>query len=129
MIDTGNFKNSTIRYKHEGSGTVVVLIHGYLESLNIWNKFSNELSKKFSVISIDLPGHGQSDIVADVHTMEIMAEDLIFGTAPFPVTTRRGLKLLKMPRSRDYFSGMKRKTSGWKTLRQNYLKSLIMKMN
>lgn len=74
MIDKVNFRNSTIRYKDEGSGSVVVLLHGYLESLNIWDKFSDELSKKFRVICIDLPGHGQSGIVADAHTMEIMAE-------------------------------------------------------
>jgi pimeloyl-ACP methyl ester carboxylesterase len=69
-----NFKNTTIRYKVEGSGTPIVLLHGYLESLDIWDKFPGELMKRFRVISIDLPGHGKSGIVTDVHTMEIMAE-------------------------------------------------------
>ncbi len=73
MFDRINFKNSSIRYKCEGSGTAVVLLHGYLESLNIWDKFSKKLSEKFRVISIDLPGHGQSGILADIHTMELMA--------------------------------------------------------
>lgn len=77
MIDIANFKNSTIRYKVEGAGTVVVLLHGYLESLKIWNKFSDKLSKEFRVICIDLPGHGRSGIVAGAHTMEIMAEGVI----------------------------------------------------
>jgi pimeloyl-ACP methyl ester carboxylesterase len=74
MTDTVIFKNTTVRYKHEGSGTAVVLLHGYLESLDIWNKFSDQLSEKFSVVSIDLPGHGQSGILSDTHTMELMAE-------------------------------------------------------
>jgi len=74
MTGTVNFRNTSIRYKVEGAGTEVVLLHGYLESLDIWHKFSGELRKKFRVVSIDLPGHGQSGIIADVHTMEIMAE-------------------------------------------------------
>lgn len=74
MTDTVNFKNAIVRYKQEGSGAAVVLLHGYLESLDIWNKFSDQLSGKFSVISIDLPGHGQSGILSDTHTMELMAE-------------------------------------------------------
>lgn len=74
MIDKVDFKDSTIRYKSEGAGTPLVLLHGYLESLNIWNKLAAELSKEFRVVSIDLPGHGHSGIIANVHTMEIMAE-------------------------------------------------------
>lgn len=69
-----NFRNSSVRYKVEGEGKEIVLLHGYLESLDIWCKFSGELKKEFRVVSIDLPGHGQSGIIADVHTMEIMAE-------------------------------------------------------
>ena len=74
MDDKVYFKNTGIRYKAEGSGTTIVLLHGYLESSDIWDKFSGELKHEFRVISIDLPGHGKSGIVADIHTMEIMAE-------------------------------------------------------
>jgi pimeloyl-ACP methyl ester carboxylesterase len=37
MDERINFKNTAIRYKVEGSGTPIVLLHGYLESLGIWN--------------------------------------------------------------------------------------------
>jgi pimeloyl-ACP methyl ester carboxylesterase len=74
MDDIINFKGAKIRYRVEGSGTTVVLLHGYLESLDIWNGFSAGLAKKYRIVSIDLPGHGKSGIVSDVHTMEIMAE-------------------------------------------------------
>ncbi len=74
MTSTIKFNNISIRYKIEGMGTVVVLLHGYLESLDIWSAFSEELMKKFRVISIDFPGHGQSGIIADIHTMEMLAE-------------------------------------------------------
>ena len=74
MTGTVNFRNSSVRYKVEGEGAEVVLLHGYLESLDIWHKFSGELKKKFRVVSIDLPGHGHSGIIANAHSMEIMAE-------------------------------------------------------
>jgi pimeloyl-ACP methyl ester carboxylesterase len=74
MIGTVNFRNTSIRYKAEGTGRAILLLHGYLESLDIWHEFSGKLNKKFTVISIDLPGHGLSGIIANAHTMEIMAE-------------------------------------------------------
>ena len=74
MTGKVKFKNISIQYKVEGMGTVVVLLHGYLESMDIWSAFSGELIKKFRVICIDLPGHGQSGIISDIHTMEILAE-------------------------------------------------------
>jgi len=74
MTGEVKFKNTYIRYKVEGKGTDVVLLHGYLESMDIWTAFSGKLMKKFRVVSIDLPGHGQSGIISDVHTMEILAE-------------------------------------------------------
>lgn len=74
MTGKVKFKNTYIRYKVEGKGTDVVLLHGYLESLDIWTAFSGELMKKFRVISIDIPGHGESGIISDTHTMEILAE-------------------------------------------------------
>ena len=69
------FKNTKISYKTEGSGkTNVVLLHGFLESIDIWKAYSKELSKNNRVVSIDLLGHGQSACLAYVHTMEEMAE-------------------------------------------------------
>jgi len=74
MIDFIKFQNQPIRYKTEGLGNVVVLLHGFLESLEIWNSFSEMLSKYFNVISIDLPGHGESGSVGEIHSMDLMAE-------------------------------------------------------
>lgn len=69
------FKNTKISYKTEGKGkTNVVLLHGFLESLDIWKAYSKELAKLHTVISIDLLGHGNSACLAYVHTMEEMAE-------------------------------------------------------
>ena len=45
-----------------------------MESLQIWEDFFRELSTKFKIICIDLPGHGKSECVAEVHSMALMAD-------------------------------------------------------
>jgi pimeloyl-ACP methyl ester carboxylesterase len=50
------------------------MLHGFLESSDIWNLFSRKLSKDFQVILIDLPGFGRSELIGAVHTMDLMAE-------------------------------------------------------
>jgi pimeloyl-ACP methyl ester carboxylesterase len=39
----------------------------------IWGSFKDELTRNYRVISIDLPGHGKSGTISEIHTMEIMA--------------------------------------------------------
>lgn len=69
-----NFNHTNIRYRDQGKGSPVVLLHGYLESLNIWDDFAKALSSDFRVITVDLPGHGESGIPGKISTMEGMAE-------------------------------------------------------
>jgi len=68
------FKKKNIFFTDEGKGKTIVLLHGFTESLKIWNKFSSQLSKEFRVICIDLPGHGKSEPVDAIHSMELLAE-------------------------------------------------------
>jgi len=68
------FRTSSINYTDKGAGKAIVLLHGYLESLEIWNGFADELAKSFRVIAIDIPGHGKSGKVAAIHSMDLMAE-------------------------------------------------------
>jgi pimeloyl-ACP methyl ester carboxylesterase len=70
-------QKKNINYTDEGTGKVIVLLHGFTESLKIWTGFSTQLSKKYRVITLDLPGHGKSDCIGKVHTMDAMA-DLIY---------------------------------------------------
>ena len=70
------FKTGTINYTDQGTGYVIVLLHGYLETLEIWSDFAKELAKSFRVIAIDIPGHGLSGKVSEIHTMDLMAEAL-----------------------------------------------------
>ncbi len=74
MTYTIPYKGSTIRFSEDGSGYPIILLHGYMESLDVWDDFAADLSKEYRVISIDLPGHGKTGIFAPIHTMDIMAE-------------------------------------------------------
>ena len=70
------FNGIPIRYEDSGEGFPVVMLHGYLESLNIWDDFACKLSEKYRVITIDIPGHGESGVIGEVHSMDKMAEML-----------------------------------------------------
>ncbi len=37
-------------------------------------KWKLDLSKDFTLIKIDLPGHGKSKVYQEIHTVELMAE-------------------------------------------------------
>lgn len=49
-----------IEYKDEGSGKVVLLLHGWGTNLTTFNQLAGHLSLKFRVIRFDFPGFGQS---------------------------------------------------------------------
>ena len=52
--------NKKIHYVEKGSGTPVILIHGFLYNTAMWDRNSDELSKRFKVYAIDLWGWGYS---------------------------------------------------------------------
>ncbi|AWG24329.1 alpha/beta fold hydrolase [Flavobacterium kingsejongi] len=68
------FKNTTIHYTDQGKGTAIVLLHGFLENRGMWDYYVSELSKKNRVITIDLLGHGQTESLGYIHSMEDNAD-------------------------------------------------------
>lgn len=54
----------------------VVLLHGYLESMYVWDDFLPLLTPHMRVITVDIPGHGVSEVKGEVHTMEYVADVL-----------------------------------------------------
>lgn len=68
------FKQTKISYTDQGKGTAVVLLHGFLENQKMWDAFVPEWSKKFRIITIDLLGHGDTDCMGYIHTMEDNAD-------------------------------------------------------
>ena len=69
-----NYKSTGLFYTTKGTGNPLVLLHGFLESTKIWEPFIEKLSAKRQVICIDLPGHGKSGNIGEIHTMELMAD-------------------------------------------------------
>jgi pimeloyl-ACP methyl ester carboxylesterase len=67
------YNGGKIYYSDTGEGEIVVLLHGYLETSDIWSGFAKKLTKKFRIISVDLPGHGLSKVYSENHTMMFMA--------------------------------------------------------
>ena len=68
-----NYNEGKIYYSDKGEGEAIILLHGYLETSEIWAGFADKLSGKFRVICVDLPGHGLSEVYSVNHSMEFMA--------------------------------------------------------
>ena len=73
MIKNITYSNGKITYFDTGSGEVVILLHGYLETAEVWDDFAKALANKFRVISVNLPGHGDSFLPGNSYSMELMA--------------------------------------------------------
>jgi pimeloyl-ACP methyl ester carboxylesterase len=50
----------SVRYVQEGSGPVLLLIHGMAGALDTWRSVIEPLSRHATVLAVDLPGHGAS---------------------------------------------------------------------
>ena len=55
---------------------VVVLLHGYLENMLVWENFVPLLYKSVRVVTLDIPGHGISEVKGEVHSMDYLADTL-----------------------------------------------------
>lgn len=53
---------------------MVVFLHGYLESKEMWRDIATDLSKNYRVICPDLPGHGKSTFEGNEVSMELAAK-------------------------------------------------------
>lgn len=55
----------------------ILLLHGYLESLDVWEDFGKLLAKEYRVVAMDIPGHGISQVMGPIHTMEFLADTVV----------------------------------------------------
>lgn len=81
------YKNTTIAHTVSGVGESIVLLHGFLENATMWNSLVTVLSKNYQVITIDLLGHGKSECLGYIHTMEDQAEMVYFVLEKLGVTS------------------------------------------
>ena len=47
----------------EGSGSRVVLVHGFTQTHVSWHEVASDLARDHEVVAVDAPGHGQSSLV------------------------------------------------------------------
>ncbi len=67
------YKKTEIYYKSRGEGNPVILVHGFLENHKMWDIVVDALKEDHKIYTLDLLGHGSSDGLCDVHTMEQQA--------------------------------------------------------
>lgn len=58
-LETGGLR---IRYKRAGSGTPVLLLHGWGGTIESFEPVFQALAPSFDTVAIDFPGHGQSSL-------------------------------------------------------------------
>jgi pimeloyl-ACP methyl ester carboxylesterase len=65
----------TVHYRDEGRNNkkTVVLLHGFLQNLDVWSSYVLSYMHHLRVITIDLPGHGQTETFSETHSMDFMA--------------------------------------------------------
>ena len=73
---TINIDGHTVHYRDEGRNNTktVVLLHGFMQTLDVWSSYVLTYMSRFRVVTIDLPGHGQTDTFGNIHTMNFMAK-------------------------------------------------------
>jgi len=67
------FKGQPVNYSIQGDGFPIVFLHGFNESVFVWDLVIPDLSNQFQCICIDLPGFGKSGLPANL-SMSYMAD-------------------------------------------------------
>jgi pimeloyl-ACP methyl ester carboxylesterase len=71
------YRSQRVYYSTIGVGEPLFLIHGYQTDSRIWKYLIPLLSKKFTLVIPDLPGHGKSPLIQVVNSMDFLA-DIIY---------------------------------------------------
>lgn len=69
-----NVEGKPIHYVTAGAGPAVVLLHGLMEGAWVWREMTEVWAAENRVLAIDLPGHGQSGVLSDVHSVPLCAQ-------------------------------------------------------
>ncbi|ASA24164.1 alpha/beta fold hydrolase [Paenibacillus donghaensis] len=76
-METVRCEGSNLCYSDQGSGDVIVLLHGFCGSAEYWEHVVPFLSGSYRVIAPDLRGHGSSDAPLGAYSIEQMADDVV----------------------------------------------------
>ncbi len=58
-------QNLATEYLDEGSGSIILLLHGWQDNLHTFDALSPKLSKEFRVVRLDMPGFGKTELPKD----------------------------------------------------------------
>ncbi|HEU0291297.1 MAG TPA: alpha/beta hydrolase [Anaerolineales bacterium] len=72
-----NVNGIELTYTRHGSGTPLVLLHGYPLDGSIWSEVVPLLADRFELIIPDLRGFGESTTVDTLYTMDTFASDVV----------------------------------------------------
>lgn len=68
---------SQIFHREMGSGKALVLVHGFCETNQIWERFTENLSDQYRVLTPDLPGFGESALPPTPFTIDDIGARLL----------------------------------------------------
>lgn len=71
---TINYKNISLSYYEKGHGETILFLHGFLANATMWNDYALHFSTSHHTIAVDLLGHGSTECLGYIHTMEDMAD-------------------------------------------------------
>jgi pimeloyl-[acyl-carrier protein] methyl ester esterase len=78
-----------------GQGPTLVLLHGWGLNVRVWDTLANTLSDRFTIVAVDLPGHGRSTWSDEARTLSGLArcvqQALVSSTS---INTTQGVTLL-----------------------------------
>ncbi|HOI32035.1 MAG: alpha/beta hydrolase [Bacteroidales bacterium] len=75
-MKTITYNQKQIAYHQAGAGQCLMLVHGFPMDSRVWQNFITALAEHFCVLVPDLPGFGQSEMLAERHDMSLMADVL-----------------------------------------------------
>lgn len=61
MTQWKEYGNVKTAFRHVGSGQDVILLHGWGQNMEMMGQIEQHLQSRFSVYTLDFPGHGESD--------------------------------------------------------------------
>src|SRR5205809_125011 len=74
-VSTASIGEVNLHYRIGGTGSPVVLIHGYAETGHMWGPVMSDLATTHTVIVPDLRGAGSSDKPATGYDKKTLAQD------------------------------------------------------
>lgn len=73
QVRTVSVRGRQARYREQGEGTPVVLVHGIGRSLEDWTEQFELLPSSYRLIAVDLAGYGESDPLREPYSLPTLA--------------------------------------------------------